>query len=100
MIISRNIEPSIINLNIRNNPIGQVQIHKHLGLLMNHKATWHDHIQAIINKANRRLGILKKMKYTLDRTTLKTIYVSYIRSTLEYGDLVWDNIPQFLADRL
>jgi hypothetical protein len=66
MIVSRNIQPSIINLNMRNNPIRQVQIHKHLGLLMNHKATWHDHIKSIINKANRRLGILKKLKYTLD----------------------------------
>jgi putative salt-induced outer membrane protein YdiY len=41
----------------------KVEIHEHLGFLMNQKATWHDHINSIIKKANTRLGIIKKSKY-------------------------------------
>jgi hypothetical protein len=67
---------------------------------MNQKATWHDHINSIIKKANIRLDIIKKLKYVCDRNTLQKQYMSYVRSILEYGDDVWDNIPQDLSNRL
>ena len=32
-----------------------------------------------------------KFKFLLDRKSLETIYISFIRPILEYGDVVWDN---------
>ena len=100
MIISRRENRSQLQLQLGNSQIDEAITHKHLGLFMNNKGTWHEHIIYIIKKANLRLGILKKLKYTCDRATLLKLYVSYIRSILEYGDIVWDNISVELEDRL
>ena len=37
---------------------------------------------------------MRKLKYTLDRSSLETIYKSFIRPILEYGDLIFDNCNQ------
>lgn len=100
MIASRKNNPTHLHLDINDVVIRQVKIHKHLGFTLNDKMTWHEHITNIITKANRRLGILKKLKYKCDRQTLLKLYTAYVRSIMEYGDVVWDNIPAELSDRL
>ena len=40
------------------------------------------------------------MKYKLSRVSLRILYVSYIRSVLEYADCVWDNLPDYQVNRL
>jgi hypothetical protein len=37
------------------------------------------------------LGILRSLKYKLDRLSLERIYMGFIRPLLEYGDVVWDS---------
>jgi len=39
----------------------------------------------------KRINIMRKLKFEMDHTTLETIYLSFIRSILEYADIVWDN---------
>lgn len=34
---------------------------------------------------------MRKLKFILDRRSLETIYISFIRPILEYGDFVFDN---------
>jgi hypothetical protein len=71
-------------------PIKKVQKHKHLGLVVDSKLSWEDHIVEVCDKANRRLGIMRSLKYKLDRLSLERIYIGFIRPLLEYGDIVWD----------
>ena len=40
-------------------PLRSVEKVKYLGVYLNNKLTWHDHIDYICNKANRLLGYLK-----------------------------------------
>ena len=46
-----------------------------------------------------RLGlksnIMRRLKYKLDRKSLESIYISFIRPLLEYGDTIWDNCTQY-----
>ena len=35
--------------------------------------------------------VLKRLKYELDRKTLETIYLTFIRPKLEYGSQIWDD---------
>jgi hypothetical protein len=42
-------------------------------------------------KAYKRVNILRSLKFKLDRKSLHTLYISYIRPPLEYGDIIWDN---------
>ncbi len=62
--ISPSLVPPILYGNIR---LQQVFEHKHLGLIFTPKLPWSKHISAVIAKANRRLGVLKKNKYILSR---------------------------------
>ena len=38
---------------------------------------------------------MRKLKFVLDRISLETIYISFIRPLLEYSDVVWDNITKY-----
>ena len=49
------------------------------------------------NILRKRVGyelILCVFKFLLDRKSLETINISFIRPILEYGDAVWDNCTQ------
>ena len=37
---------------------------------------------------------MRKLKFQLDRKSLETIYIVFIRPLLEYGDVIWDNCTQ------
>lgn len=37
---------------------------------------------------------MRRLKFELDRKSLETIYLTFIRPTLEYGDVIWDNCTQ------
>jgi hypothetical protein len=54
----------------------------------------------ITKKAFSRVNILRKFKFILDRKTLQTIYITFIRSLLEYADVVWDTKTQILINKL
>ena len=43
---------------------------------------------------------MRKLKFQLDRKSLETIYISFIRPLLEYANVVWDNCTQYEGDEL
>ena len=50
--------------------------------------------------ASKQLNVLRKLKYRLNRNYLETMYLTFIRSVLEYASEVWDNCGQLNSDRL
>ena len=65
--------------------------HKHLGLEISNKLTWQNHINRLVTKANQKLAIIKQLKWKLNRKTLEILYMSFVRPSIEYGSIVWDN---------
>jgi hypothetical protein len=43
--------------------IKQVPYHKHLGVFLSSNLSWNQHISESLDKANRRLGVLRSLKY-------------------------------------
>ena len=80
--------------------IPSVQFHKHLGICLSCDGTWDHQIQMVVDKAWKRIGILRNLEYNLDRLSLQTIYFSFIRPILEYGDTVWDNMYEYQMEEL
>ena len=68
----------------------KVITHNHLGIVFSNNGLWHDHIDYIVDKAYKRLNIMRKFRFTLYRFTSEKIYLTYIRQILEYGDVIWD----------
>ena len=48
------------------------------------------HLKNTQNKANKATGLLRKLQDTLPRTLLITIFKSFIRPHLDYGDKIYD----------
>ena len=44
----------------------------------------------ILNKVNKTIGLLRKLQNILPRSALLTIYKTFIRSHLDYGDIIYD----------
>ena len=74
--------------------ISEVTSHKHLGIIFNNDMSWNNYINTIVDKAYKRLGILRKHKFNLDRCSLDKMYKLFIRPLLEYGNIIWDNCSQ------
>ena len=68
---------------------------KHLGTFFSNDCSCHSHIDYIKEKAWKRTNIIRKLKFVLDWKALETIYVSFIRQILEYGDTMWDNCTPY-----
>ena len=85
------------NLIMNNTIISTVTEHKHLGLQLSDDGKWNKHIDMITKKAFSRVNILRKFKFILDRKTLETIYITFIRPLLEYTDLVWDEAARIVT---
>ena len=91
VIFSRKIQktchPSIY---FNNKSVKQVPSQKHLGLILDSKLNFQEHLQNILNKVNKTIGLLRKLQNILPREPLLTIYKSFVRPYLDYGDVIYD----------
>ena len=74
-----------------------IEVHTHMlpapgviGLHLYEKLSFSDHINAKISKANKGIGITKKLSNTLPRNSLLTLYKSFIRLHHGYCDIIYD----------
>ena len=54
-----------------NQQISEVQFHKHLGIFLSNDSTWHTHIEYIKAKAWKRINVMRRLKFQLDRKSLE-----------------------------
>ena len=80
--------------------IPSVQVHKHLGIFISNDGSWDYHVNQSLTKAWKRIGIMRRLKLRLDRTSLQTIYFSFIGPILEYADVIWMNLSQYQKDQI
>jgi hypothetical protein len=66
---------------------------------MSHDLSWNKHVGYITKKGFKLLYILRQLKIAgISDKDLLLIYISLIRSVLEYAAPVWTNLPQYLSD--
>ena len=71
-----------------------VDEHKHIGLILDKKLTFCSHVKSKIDKAKSGVSVIKFMSRYAPRKSLEQIYVSYVRSHLEYGDVIFHQPPK------
>ena len=72
----------------------------YLGLMISEDLKWNAHINIICGKASSTLGFLRRNLRHCSRSCRKNAYLSLVRSTLEYGAIVWDPFLQGDIDRV
>ena len=67
-----------------NNNVSQVNSQKHLGVILDVKLTFEEHLQNVFNKTNKTIGFLRKLANSLPRKALIIIYKVFVRPHLDY----------------
>ena len=78
------------SLNFNNIPVAQSISQKHLGLILDRKLNFEEHLSKVFSKINKTIGVIRKLYNVLPRSALLTIYKSFIRPHLDYGDIIYD----------
>ena len=73
-----------------NNNVSQVNSQTHLGVMLDVKLIFEEHLKNVINKTSKTRGLLRKLSNLLPRQALVTIYKTFIRPHLDYGDVLYD----------
>ena len=63
---------------------------KHVGLILDSKLDFNEHIDNKMKKCNKIIGIMKRISLILSRKSLLTIYKSFVRPNLDYADIIYD----------
>ena len=77
-------------LTFNNNSVKQVQFQKHLRVYLDSRLDFREHLQNMFNKIDKTISLLRKLQNNLPRVPLITIYKSFIRLHLDYGDILYD----------
>ena len=64
---------------------------KFLGVIIDEKLNWSDHIRYIKNRISKSIGIINKTRTFLDKNTLRNIYYTFIYPYLIYCIEIWGN---------
>ena len=73
---------------------------KDLGIIVDKSLKFHSQTSAVVAKAFRQLGIIKRAFVNLDEITLPLLYKSMVRPILEYCNTVWGPIMCGDQDRI
>lgn len=89
-----------INFYFNNEKIETVKNFNYLGLILDSKLKWVDHIDHIIKKTSPYVFILKRLRKFLSRNTLYVFYSSYILSNIVYLNPIWSRASQMSLNKL
>ena len=64
---------------------------KHLGVYLDERLSFAKHIREAIIKAKKSIALLKLISKYVSRNVLNMAYKLYIRSHLDYGDVIFHN---------
>ena len=93
------IKPNFPPMTVDGQPTELVKSAKLLGVILSNDLKWNEHVTYIVKKSSKRLYMLRLLKRgRADSKTLLTVYVTCVRSTLEYCAQVWHySIPEYLS---
>ena len=59
-------------------------------MFLDSKFSFSEHLKTIFQKTDKTMGLLRKLKTLVPRAPLITIYKSFLRPHLDYGDMIYD----------
>ena len=72
------------------NPLKKSSYQKHLGMFLDSKLDFDEHMKGVFEKASKSIGFIRKLRNFLPRPSLLQIYNSFVRPHLDYGGIIYD----------
>jgi len=80
-----------LSLKINGEPLSRVNASKFLGITIDESLSWKPHLACVNKKISNALFIIKQLKFSLPKDSLRVLYFSLLHSHLSYGILAWGN---------
>jgi hypothetical protein len=62
---------------------------KFLGVVIDSKLTWNEHISEVANKLSRQIYLFRSLNQIVSNETLKCVYYAHFQSIMNYGIILW-----------
>ena len=89
-----------VQITIRNENIKETNSIKFLGIIVDNKLKWHEHIIYIKNKVSRAIGIIYKARKYANKQTVKQMYYTFVFPYLIYCCEIWGSTSHTYLDPL
>ena len=91
MIIStnRNLVGKDLDIFIDGEKLMQVQSTKYLGVTVDSKFSWSEHVSQLCSKLSPKVGLLRRLKHILPRHCFSKVYMATIQPHIDYCLTVW-----------
>ena len=74
--------------------VSQSSIQKYLGIILNEQLTFWEHLNELISKTNKTIGLLRKVQNLLQRSALIITCKVFVRPHLDYDDTISDTLRE------
>jgi hypothetical protein len=85
---------------VGNNVINEIESTKYLGVVIDNKLSWAEHVKHLISKLSSILGIMYRLKYILPLNCKRNIFNSLVYPNLIYCVEVYANTTKFILNPL
>ena len=95
-------ESTPCQISINGSYISRVKQVKYLGLIVDDKLKWEEHIEYIYisSKIIRNIGVLKQTRAFIPQHSLQTLYRTMIEPYFRYCNIVWGQCNKTLLEKL
>ena len=80
----------LLDLTFNKNNVVSSPYLKHLGMLLDSRLNFNEHVQSKMKNCYKIIGLIKKLSTHLPREALLRTYKSFVRPNLDYGDIIFD----------
>ncbi len=91
---------SEINIQLDGHPIYRVEHATSLGLIIDDRLSWSNHIKGLCRKISSAIGALRRIRSLISQSTAEQIYNALIQPYLDYCAPVWDGLSSYLCEKL
>ena len=89
-----------LNVKIEGKKLFPSKYVKYLGILIDEHLNWSYHVDLIVPKLNRAIGMLSKIRHYVSESTLRSIYFGIFSSVLNYGSQIFGQFHNKHINRL
>ena len=90
-MLFNNKDIALLPIQLNHVELERVKFTKFLGVLIDHKFTWIEHINVVKNKVSKAIGAMYRVKDKVNEETLLMIYNTLILPYLQYCCELWGN---------
>jgi hypothetical protein len=89
-----------MNIQIGNEVIEEKNVAKFLGMYIDSKLDWHEHLKYTKSKLNSSIYAMNKVRHLLTRNHLLTLYNSLVYPYLDYGITLWGSTHKSYLNKI